>query len=333
MAIVDPSGYQTTGFFKHGHFNTIYANRLRSIACDKFVRERIPTPDDDFLDIDWIREGHKRIVVLSHGLEGNSRRLYIKGMAKALTTAGFDICAWNYRSCSGVNNNTLRLYHHGATDDLDTVVRFIIDSGQYESVHLVGFSMGGSLMLNYLGGYGATAPADLGRSVAISAPTDIWSAANELARKSNYLYMRAFLQYLKRKIQYKAEQFPDIVSLDNYDEIRDFYDFDTRYTAPLHGFKHAYDYWQQCSANNYLDKIKSEVLILNAKDDPFLGPKCYPYDLVKSLSRVWLETPENGGHVGFVAFNEKRQYWSEQRVIDFLNGKDESNAATIRKNH
>src|SRR5688572_9025111 len=124
---------------------------MRRVSLTAYTRERIATPDDDFLDLDWLTQGSEKVVIISHGLEGNSKRAYIKGMAKALYDGGFDICAWNFRGCSGEMNRQQRFYHSGATDDLHTVVEHSLQTKKYKSIYLVGFSLGGNVTLKYLG--------------------------------------------------------------------------------------------------------------------------------------------------------------------------------------
>ena len=163
-------------FFLWGsHLETIYPALLRRVQLVPYQRERIFTPDDDFLDLDWLLNADAdRAVIISHGLEGNSQRPYIKGMAKALFESGFDVVAWNFRGCSEEMNRQLRFYHSGATDDLDVVVRHVIATGRYQSVYLVGFSLGGNVTLKYLGE--RTVDATVRRAVAISVPMDLASS-------------------------------------------------------------------------------------------------------------------------------------------------------------
>ena len=133
------------------HLETIYPALLRRVTLTAYKRERINTPDDDFLDLDWLQKDSNSVVIISHGLEGNSTRPYMKGMAKALSDGGFDVCALNLRGCSGEMNRQLRFYHSGATDDLHTVVEHVISTKRYRSIYLVGFSLGGNITLKYLG--------------------------------------------------------------------------------------------------------------------------------------------------------------------------------------
>lgn len=314
MPLLSTSSYTPPPGFTNPHLQTIFAGRLRRVEGPGYARERIATPDGDFLDLDWARVGADRVVVISHGLEGSAGRAYVRGMARALNQHGWDVLAWNLRGCSGEANRNLRLYHSGATDDLDAVAQHARRS--YDEVALVGFSLGGNLTLKYLGEQGADAP--IARAVAFSVPVDLAASSGALGRWQNGLYMRYFLRSLRRKVQTKAAQFPEAVSTEGLRRIRDFQGFDDRYTAPLHGFADAADYWHQSSSKHFLPAIRVPTLLVNAADDPFLAPACYPTEVARDHVYLSLEIPEHGGHVGFVCFGEDGVYWSERRAAAFL---------------
>ena len=290
----------------------------RKLATDLYTRERITTPDDDFLDLDWSRIGSRKLAVISHGLEGNSHRSYVVGMVEALNRAGWDCLAWNYRSCSGEINRQLRFYHHGATDDLITVIRHAVQSRRYRRIDLVGFSMGGNLTLVYLGRETKQVPPFIGRAVVFSVPCNLKDCAHRLAKWRNRPYMRYFLKPLFRKLKEKRKRFPDQLNVEGFRKIKTFQQYDDRYTAPLHGFRDAEDYWRQTGSVRYLKRIRVPVLIVNARNDPFLADTCYPIGTARDSSTIFLEMPRSGGHVGFVAFNAERRYWSERRAVEFL---------------
>jgi len=237
-------------------------------------------------------------------------------MVKALNYAGMDCCAWNYRSCSGEPNRQLRMYHNGTTDDLDHVIRHAIAKG-YEDIVLVGFSMGGNLSLLYLGQQSDRLPRQVKGAVAFSVPVDLKDSAQRLSSPWCKIYMKRFLQMLHQKVRDKMMLFPEQIDDRGYDRIRNFKDFDDRYTAPLHGFRDAEDYWSKCSCGPLLEQIRVPSLIINAADDPFLGPRCYPDP--SSLNRnVHFEVPEHGGHVGFINHGINGLYWSEIRAVGFI---------------
>jgi predicted alpha/beta-fold hydrolase len=305
--------YQAPFFLFNAHLETIYPSLIRKVSLPSYTRERIATPDEDFLDLDWIRHGSDRLVIISHGLEGNSQRPYIKGMAKTMLHAGWDVLAWNYRGCSEEMNRQLRFYHSGATEDLHTVVQHATQ--QYSSIALVGFSLGGNLTLKYLGE--ATRPAQIKKAVAISVPMALESSCEKISQPDNWIYSRRFLKSLKEKILVKSSTMP---ALDGKTIllIKTLREFDDHYTGPLHGFRDAHDYYTRCSSLQFLPSIGIPTLILNAQNDPFLSPECYPANQLKNHAFVALETPERGGHVGFAQFRKNGVYWSEERAAQFL---------------
>ncbi|MCK5705465.1 MAG: alpha/beta fold hydrolase [Cyclobacteriaceae bacterium] len=314
--MANPLDYKPAPWFRNGHMQTILPSIFRKVSDVCYKRERIQTPDDDFLDLDWSGSGEQLLAVISHGLEGDSQRAYVKGMVKALNEVHIDCLAWNYRTCGGETNRQLRMYHNGCTDDLDLVIRHTIAKG-YENIVLIGFSMGGNLSLLYLGQQSEQLLPQLKGAVAFSVPVDLESVSMQLSRVSNTIYMKRFLRMLHRKVKEKMVLFPDQIDDGDYDQIKDFKAYDDRYTAPLHGFESAEDYWVKCSCGPLLERIRVPSLIINAEDDPFLGASCYPYHQRKS-PYIYLEVPKYGGHVGFMNHRINGKYWSESRTVDFI---------------
>lgn len=321
------SDYRAPLFLRNGHLNTIYPSLFRKLKPTMCYREQIDTQDNDFLFLDWYTlddlshsdlSEPKRLVIISHGLEGHSERPYVLGMANHLNKLGWDALAWNFRTCGPVMNRQKRFYHSGATDDLARVIQHASERG-YQQIALVGFSMGGNLSLLHAGRESASLNKAVIGVVGISVPCDLEGCANQLAKPQNTIYMKRFLRDLHHKMAAKQQAFPDDICIDNYQDIRNFKQFDDLYTAPLHGFKDATDYWTQSSCLQYLPDICLPTLLINAKDDPFLSESAYPYHEADASSMLYLETPANGGHVGFVSFNNDGSYWIEQRVGDFLN--------------
>jgi predicted alpha/beta-fold hydrolase len=310
--------YRPPLMLRNGHIQTLYPSLFRKVSGVDYHRRRIDTPDGDFLDLDWSRVGSRRLAVISHGLEGNSDRHYVQGMVKALNADHIDALAWNYRGCSGEPNRRLRMYHNGVIDDLHCVLVHAVQTGLYEAIYLLGFSLGGNLSLLYLGKLADQVSGLVRGAVAFSVPCDLTDSAHQLDRRSNIIYMRKFLASLHLKIKAKQQRFPEALDDTNYHRIKTFGQFDERYTAPLHGFKGARDYWTQCSSKPWLECIKVPTLIVNAADDPFLAGGCYPAKECRRNPSLTLEIPRYGGHVGFVAFNGNGRYWSEERALRFL---------------
>lgn len=317
MPVLHNSDYQAPFLLQNRHMLTIYPSLFRSIKPVSYRRERIITPDNDFLDLDFSEQGNKSIVIILHGLEGNSTRKYVLGMVHIFNGAGFDTVSMNFRGCSGEPNRNLRFYHSGETGDLHAVIAHLVSLKKYTAIHLVGFSLGGNVTLKYLGERGNAVVGMIKSAVAISVPCDLKSGSAELEKRHNIIYMQRFIRDLGHKLRLKEQQFPGSIRLNNYSEVKSFRQFDDRYTAPMHGFKDALTYWEQCSSRPLLHNIRIPALIINAQDDPFLGKECYPYEIAADSPYVFLETPHQGGHVGFVRFGEEF-YWSEKRALAFL---------------
>jgi len=319
VPVISPSQYSAPFLFSNGHVQTIFASR-RTVRGVQYERERILTPDGDFLDLDWSRNGSKQIAILSHGLEGNTRRQYILGMVRALRRRGWDALAWHYRGCSGEPNKKLRSYHSGETSDLNTIVSHVVDQNVYREIALIGFSLGGNVMLKYLGEDPLKIHPLISKAVAFSVPCDLKSGALKLARRSNGLYMRIFLKSLHQKVREKMRTLPNQINDLDFHRLKTFMDFDNRYTAPINGFRDAEDYFAKCSSRQFLTAIRIPTLLVNAKNDPFLAEACFPYDEARSNPAFFFEAPDSGGHTAFVAFGNQGEYWSETRALCFLNG-------------
>jgi predicted alpha/beta-fold hydrolase len=305
--------YKPEFLFKFRDVNTVYPTFFRNVKVD-YKRERIELKDGDFLDIDRIKNGNKKVAVLCHGLEGSSNSNYIKAVASLLNKNEFDITAVNYRSCSGEMNRLSKFYHAGATDDLKEVVNHI--EPEYDEVYLVGYSLGANLVLKYMG-VDAGKDKKLKAGVAISCPLDLYDSSFTLNKTRNYVYKMKFLLSLKKKIREKYKMMPDKINIEGIDKLKDFNEFDNRYTAKLNGFKDAEDYYKKESAINFLPDIKVPALIINAKDDPILSSKCYPKHLKEINENLNILYPKYGGHVGFAKFN-KDYYWTDYKVLDFF---------------
>ena len=310
-----PSSFRAPWWLSNGHAQTILPVLLPERPKVPFQRSILELPDGDFLDLDTWSQGRPRLAVLSHGLEGNSDADYIHGMARALHDSGWDVVAWNYRGCGGQANRLLRSYHSGETADLRAVLQHV--ASDRDQVALVGFSLGGNITLKYLGE--APAHPAVVAGVAISAPLDLAASAHALDQRwANRLYLHRFLKTLIAKIDAKALRFPGQLDITRLAKIRSFQEFDDRFTAPLHGFRDANEYWTKCSSRQFLGGIRVPTLILNARNDPFLTAESFPFEIVKHLPLVTLEAPTSGGHVGFLDHLKAPMRWSERRVVEFL---------------
>lgn len=316
MPIVKHLNYKNPSILFNGHLQTIYPALFRKNIKLPFIIERITTPDDDFIDLDWLKKENNKLVIISHGLEGNSRRPYMLGMANTFFLKGYDVVCWNFRGCGDEMNRKSIFYNSGATYDLDTVIKHA--STNYSEIYLIGFSLGGNLTLKYLGEERERDP-KIKKAVTISVPLHLESSCEKISEGQNVIYSKRFLKSLKIKIVKKAVKYPEEIKIQSLRELKTLMDFDNFYTGPLHGYKDAHDYYEKCSSIYFLGGIKIPTLILNAQNDPFLSPKCFPVNLGKQLENVYMEFPKEGGHVGFSPKSGKDSYWSEKRAFEFIN--------------
>lgn len=312
------SHYKPNYPFRNGHFSTIYSAKFRPSPHLKIERERLQLPDGDFLDIDWSfsEKFSKKVAILLHGLEGSAQRTYIKAQAKILISNGWNVAAVNFRGCSGEANLSYQSYNAGKTDDLEAVIHSILNKDQYTEIDLVGFSLGGNLLLKYLGER-EFFPKEIKKAVAISTPLSLKGSLEALDEFSNWVYRKSFLLNLRKKYKSKMKDFPETISASDYKKITSLLQFDNIYTAPAHGFKDAYDYYEKNSSLQFLPNIKIPIYILNAENDSFLSAECYPIKLASIMKNLYLEIPKYGGHVGFHHTN--KLYYSESRTMEFLN--------------
>jgi predicted alpha/beta-fold hydrolase len=295
------------------HLETIYPALFRRVDPVVASPERIDTPDGDFLDLYWANQGAEKLVILCHGLEGNARRPYMQGMARAFFLHGFDVLTWDYRGCGEEMNRTLRFYHSGATDDLHLVIKHAAAKG-YHQINLIGFSLGGNITLKYLGERHPDA-VQIHRAVVFSVPMELASSCRQISRPENLIYSYRFLKSLKDKVLRKSRLMKGL-DTKYLPAIRTLVQFDDRYTAPLHGFENASDYYHKCSSIHFLDAIETPTLIVNARNDPFLSAECFPR--LDKHRFIAFEAPVQGGHAGFTQFSKNGLYWSEERAVRFI---------------
>ncbi len=315
--------YQPPWYLPNGHWQTIVPSLTRKVRNIAYQRHLLPTSDGDQLQLHTLTQSASCLVVISHGLEGDSNRPYIRGMSRAFYREGYDVLAWDFRGCGGAPNRSLRFYHSGATDDLHHILTHWPGMHQYRSVILVGFSLGGNLTLKYLGEQGATLLPTIRAGITFSVPLNLSGSARQLTQPANRIYHQRFLTQLKRKIVAKQPFFPDELRTESLNDIRTLIDFDDYFTAPLHGFRDAADYYQQCSSKQFLPRIVVPTLVVNAQNDPFLGPECYLTSDPAENSPLTFMVPEQGGHCGFLPRGYRRgdNYWSEQLALAFAKGR------------
>ncbi|MBU2940512.1 alpha/beta fold hydrolase [Lacinutrix sp. C3R15] len=310
------STYKPSIFFRNGNIATIYSGLLRKVKLEQ-KRERITLSDGDFLDLDWsyAKEKSEKLIIVLHGLEGNAQRPYVTGPSKLFNENGVDAVCINFRGCSGEPNLKYRSYHSGATEDLHEVIEYILENKNYSEIYINGFSLGGNITLKYLG-EDRVLPKQIKAAISISVPCYLEGSANELHKLKNKPYAIRFKKHLVDKLQPKLLQFPNNISEETISSIKVLRDFDEVYTSKAHGFTDARDYYTKSSCLQFLPNIKVPTLIINALNDSFLSPECYPVIEAKNNKNLHLEMPSYGGHVGFV--KKGGYYYNELRALEFI---------------
>lgn len=311
------STYKPPRRFKNGFVSTVYSGLYRKVKGLKQTRERITLPDGDFIDLDWSYATKKsdELIILLHGLEGHAQRPYVTGTAKLFNENGIDAICVNFRGCSGEPNSTYNSYHSGETTDLQYIISHAIDDKKYSKIYLKGISLGGNIILKYLGER-EVVPEEVKVAIAVSVPCYLSGSAKELHAFRNILFHDRFKKHLLKSLSLKQEKFPDQLSMEAMKSIKTLNDFDNVYTSKAHGFKDAEDYYQQSSSLQFLPYIKIPTLIINALNDSFLSAECYPIKEAKENQNLYLEMPQYGGHVGFVEKNNIS--YNERRALEFV---------------
>lgn len=313
------SNFLPTIPFRNGHFNTMYRPLFMKDNV-AYTRKRITTWDNDFFDLDFSLVGSETLVLLIHGLEGSSESKYIASNTNYLNNKKIDTVCFNLRGCSGEDNLLLTTYHSGKTEDVDFVVKHLLEHYNYKNIVIVGFSLGGNLTLKYLGEQGDNLSSVIKGGIAVSVPIDIASAEKEMERLKNKLYMEVFFKTMKNKILEKAHKFPEYnLDKDKLFKATKFKHLEYLYTVPVFGFESPEDYWQKASSKPYLPKIKKPTLLINAKDDTFLSRECFPYEEAENSDFFFFEETKYGGHVGFMtSFFPNENQWLEHRIARFI---------------
>jgi hypothetical protein len=310
------SSFNPSLLFKNGFISTIYSGLVRRLKIIQH-RERITLRDGDFIDLDWsyAKKSSKSIIVLLHGMEGHGQRPYITGPALLFNNNNIDAICVNFRGCSGELNMKYSSFHSGMTEDLEDVINHVISLNRYDSIFIKGISLGANILLKYLG-EDNDIPTQVKAGMAVSAPCDLSGSAKALHKLKNLPYQINFLWGFLKLLKQKQKQFPNLITSSQIRNIFTLNDFDEVYTSRAHGFKNAQDYYAKASSLQFLKSINIPVLILNALNDSFLSKDCFPYEEAKKNSSLYLETPQWGGHVGFIS--RKGFYYNEKRALEFF---------------
>lgn len=336
---IDFSPFIPPSWLPEGQSQTIVGSRFARHARIDFARQRIDTPDGDFIDLDWNIPGLHEIqgtqstqakpspipsytgkaLVLFHGLEGSSQSHYAQSICHDFRAQGWAVVVAHFRGCSGENNRLARSYFSGDTQDVAHIMQAIQDRLPQAQWYAAGVSMGGNVLLKYAGEQGA-ALKHLQAIAAISAPLDLQACSIQLGQGffSRAIYTPYFLIPMKKKMREKHQRWGDAIALDKILAVHSIWDFDDVYTGPIHGFTGALDYYTRCSSKPGLVNIRVPCLILNAQNDPFVPANSLP-TAAEVSSSVTLHQPKHGGHVGFSQGAFPSQLgWLSQRLFDFF---------------
>ena len=312
------SSFKPAWWLPGPHAQTLFPVLARRRLALSTQAERLELPDGDFLDLNWALDAPTQapLVVLLHGLEGSLRSHYAAGLLQSLNHAGLRAVLMHFRGCSGEPNRLPRSYHSGETADLDYVLRLLRKRAANTPLAAVGFSLGGNVLLKWLGEAGARS--GLEAAVAVSVPFSLAIAADRLDRGISRLYQAYLLQKLRRSLRTKLARMELPIQVTSLPQLDSFRRFDDAVTAPLHGFAGVDDYYTRSSSKAFLSRIVCPTLILQALDDPFMTPAVLP-DVAELSPAVCLELSRTGGHVGFVSGRLGRpEYWLERRIPAFL---------------
>jgi uncharacterized protein len=314
--------YKAPLWLRGAHAQTIWPLVIKT-AAPKMKRKRWETPDGDFIDIDFLpRRPEQPLVVLFHGLEGSSNSHYARALMRELARRDWNGAVVHFRGCSGEPNRLPRAYHSGDADEIDWILRRFSTKYPDSVRYAAGVSLGGNALLCWLGTRRDQARALISGAASVSAPLDLAAAGQHLERGFNRVYTQHFLRTMRRSAQEKAQRFPGMFNASQALHARTLEEFDDAYTAPLHGFRDANDYWRRASSKPVLRHISVPTLILNARNDPFLPSEALP-DRRGVSGMVTLEQPVEGGHAGFVTGRfPGRLDWLPQRLIHFFNNQD-----------
>lgn len=310
--------YQSPCWLRGAHAQTIYPLLIKP-AAPAYRRERWDTPDGDFIDLDWV-DGpvDAPLAVLFHGLEGSSRSHYAISLMHRIKQQSWNGVVVHFRGCSGEPNRLPRAYHSGDSTEADWILRRLRNRFPQRNIYAAGVSLGGNVLLKWLGEQGSAAASVITAAAAVCAPLDLTASGYHLGKGFNRIYSYRFIRTLKRNAAYKLLKFPGCIDGEKLRAARSLYEFDNVVTAPLHGFRNTEDYWQRASSKPLLGSITVPTLLLNARNDPFVPPRVLPQ--AHEVSRaVMLEQPAEGGHVGFVSGNMPGHLeWMPQRLLHYF---------------
>jgi len=310
------SAFKPAWWLRGAHAQTIWSSLLRRKPRLNIEWQRVELSDGDFIDLAWSGPKDGKTVLLLHGLEGNVNSAYAMGLMHALKQRGYRSCLMHFRGCSSEPNRIPKWYHSGQSEDPQHILEFLRDQMGIEVYAAVGFSLGGNVLLKWLGEQGAAMP--LERAAVMSVPFRLEQAAQRMDKGFSRLYQQHLISSMQQKYKKKFTSISSPLAVD-IDTLNNFWQFDNQVTAPLHGFKDVHDYYARASSRQFIPKIRVPTLILHAFDDPLMYSHTPP--LPEELpENVWLELTAHGGHVGFIGgmIPGLANYWGERRLLEWI---------------
>lgn len=308
--------------FSNPHVQTLLPFILKKPDNEKYGHQTLELNDGDFVDLSWLGEPEhaQPIVVLFHGLEGSIKSHYVKTIMQAVQQRGWVALLMHFRGCSDRPNRLARSYHSGETQDARFLFNWLQEKYPASALAAVGVSLGGNMLLKLQAEYGDKSP--LSAAISICAPVQLELCANRINKGVSRIYQYYLVKRLNRKLKEKAERFDfeKLIGLEKGEmsQLKTFWQFDEKVTAPLHGFKNAHDYYKRCSARQYLKDIKKPTLMIHSLDDPFMEPETIPGKSELSES-IELEVSLHGGHIGFISGSlSEPVFWLQQRISEYI---------------
>jgi predicted alpha/beta-fold hydrolase len=318
-------------FTPHSVFKGGHAQTLAAFFWPRPYRFNVPADEQRLFEVApgarvlahcrWQHEPtHHPTIVVWHGIEGSTGSVYMIATADKAFRAGFNIVRVNLRNCGGTEHLTSTLYHGGLTSDLRAVISEIIEKDKLTRIIPIGYSLGGNMVLKLAAEYGEDPPAEVLGICAVSPSVNLRASADLICQAPNWIYHHDFVRRLKRRIHIKHKLYPGLYDLEKISKVRTIRDFDEHFTAPVHGFENADDYYRQSSSIHIIDKIHIPTLIIHAQDDPFIPFAPLHNAALRANPYILLLSPERGGHVAFISSrlgSDEDRFWAENRVVEF----------------
>ena len=318
-------------FIPHAVFKSGNAQTLAAYAWPRRYRlQPLPRDEERLFETEpdvkvlahcrWQTDRHKHAtVVIWHGMEGSAQSIYMIATADKAFRAGFNVVRVNYRNCGGTEHLTPTLYHGGLSDDLRVVVKQLIEDDGLKRIFMLGFSLGGNMVLKLAGEYGEDVPPEVVAIGVVSPSVDLQASAEMIQSRRNWIYHKRFMHSLKSKMRLKHKLFPDVYDLSRLPQIRNLVEFDDEFTSIAAGFLNARDYYHRASSIRVIEKIRVPTLIIHAEDDPFIPFESLRHAVFSENPYIMLVATKRGGHVAFIsARKDEDRFWAENRVIEFF---------------